>query len=171
MPPFDRAAAMIAALDALSANDINDTTELQVYGGAHHDPLIEEIREAVRQAVRDADQPDAAPSLPNLTSADIVDDGNIIGQGDNDVLTTFLHVRAAHEFDLDALPDMLGRDSTRTLDVLGYVLNEVYVIGVQHLLDRITKSADDAEFDDEEAEGTDEDEVNTEDDTEINTED
>lgn len=149
--PFDRAATMLDALAAMSDVEVDRVAGLGLAHGPHFEGLVAEVRQAVQTAVRAADQPGARPSLLNLTGHDIYEAGGFHEPRDADILTYFDRVGAAHEYNLTELPFDTRYTSNRMLDVLGYVLAEVYQRGLDQLHQHLAEIADDAELDAEDS--------------------
>lgn len=141
MTDFDRKAHMLAALAALTPSDINRATELRVIGGEHFDPMMEEIRAAVRDALT------SDPRDPRDLSGDtVVEDANLIATYDVDLVVQLSRVLAAQDYDLVELPDgHVDRTSSRVMDVVGYALEEVYIQGADKLMALLNDGADRAE--------------------------
>lgn len=142
MAEFDRSAVMVAALDAASPSEINRITELRVDGGVHFDPIMEEVREAVRAALDEGGEwiSDAG---------DAVAQANIITGNDGDRLAYFEVTQAAH----DVSPGEVSYDeSASSLEFVSSVLEHVFTEGVQKLMDHLDAVAEEAErnHDDEE---------------------
>jgi hypothetical protein len=150
MPEFNRTAHILATLAALTPNEINRITELRVCGGEHFDPMMEEIRDATRTALEpDGDQGG------DLTGAEVMADANIVATYDADRLTQLSRVESAQDYDLSEMPDRTDATSSRLLDVVGYVLDEVYTYGADQLVGYLSEDADRTEADHDDDEGED----------------
>jgi hypothetical protein len=147
MTEFDRTAHMLAALAALTPSEINRITELRVTGGEHFDPMMDEVREAVRAALTPDGDRDGY-----LTGDKVMEDANIVETYDGARLVQLARVQAAQDYDLAEMPDRHDATSGRLMDVVGYVLDEVYIHGADLLVSHLVDNADRAET---EHEGTD----------------
>lgn len=141
MAAFNRTAHILTSLAALTTSDINRITELRVSGGVHFDPMMEEIRDAARVALEPS-----GDRYGDLTGADVMADANIVETYDGDRLEQLARVQAAHDYDLSEMPDRTDATSSRLLDVIGYVLDEVYIQGAELLVTFLAEDADRAEL-------------------------